>query len=278
MKRLIATFCFLIFVALNPGTIDAFELDTSLRFTRDVFGLEHIPGSALEAGWNVELDARFHSLLSEQFALVVEGERHTIGGNTLVARIHVSEGLFEFGVGAAFGILNSLASPAVPGFTAMLRTNIGDISFLQVELIESLGDNGSQYGLVDLRGGIGVRHALVTFFYENRQSTSDADTPVVRMSSRYGTEIDVFKAGVPYGLELLMAWRSESVSATSTDALMALEGGAGVSIALNERLEFGLDFDADLFLIGTEGLAGTSLTDTFHFSSGAFLRYSASDL
>lgn len=278
MKRLIAIFCLLLGVTLTPGVVGAFELDSSLRLTRDVFGLEHAPGSAVAAGWNVELDTRFHSVLSEQFALVVQGERHTVSGNTLLARIHVSEGIFEFGVGAAFGILNSFTSPAVPGFTAMLRTNIGDTSFIQAELIESLGNNGSQYGLVDLRGGIGVRNALVTFFYENRQSTSDADAPVARTSSRYGTEIDVFKAGVPYGLELLMAWRSESLSAASTDSLMGLEGGAGISIALNDRLEVGLDFDADLFLIGTDGLAGTSLTDTFHFSAGAFLRYRASDI
>ncbi|MFP4509282.1 MAG: hypothetical protein ACLFNQ_04055 [Spirochaetaceae bacterium] len=278
MKRFIAITCFFLSMTFYPGGVHAFELDTSLRVTRDVFGLDHVPGSAVEAGWNVELDTSFQSVLSEQFALVVQGERHTITGNTLLARIHVSEDIFEFGVGSAFGILNSLTSPAVPGFTAMLRTNIGDMSFLQAELIESLGRNGFQYGLVDLRGGMGVRNALVTFFYENRQATSDADDPVERTAARYGAEIDVFKAGVPYGLEMLMAWRSESLAAGDTDSLMGLEGGAGVSIVLSERFTVGLNFDADLFLIGTDGLAGTTLTDTFHFSAGAFLRYSALEI
>lgn len=272
MKRIMSVLISLVLFAAVPQITGAFELDSRVFFVRDVFGTSHVPGETPEPGLNVEFRTEFSSVLSEQFQLRVQGERHTVTGNTLLARIHVTEGIFEFGVGATMGILNSLGNPAVPGFTALLRTNIGSDSFLQAELIESLGANGSSYGQVHLQGGIGVYNALVTVFYDNRRSLSDDASPVRRTSNRYGALIDVFKSGVPYGLDFVVAWRSESLVADGeTDSLMGLHGGAGISVQFTDAVRAGLSFDTDVFLIGTENLAGTALNNTLHFRTGAFV-------
>ncbi len=276
MKRLFIITCALFVLTPYPPTVSAFELDTSVRVVRDLFGTSHEPGSAVEPGLNVELLTRFYSVLSDQFALVVQGERHTVTGNTLLSRIHVSEGVFDFGVGASLGILNSLATPAVPGFTALLRTNIGETVFVQAELIESLGGSGASYGQVDARAGFGVYNAEVVVFYDNRRAARQGDAVIRRTVSRYGTTVDVFKSGVPYGLNFMLAWRTESMEDGSTvDSLMGVTGGAGLSYQLNDALRIGLDFSTDIFLIGTGNLTGASLNSPFTYQAGAFVRYSA---